>query len=128
VQRVRWGREASGLNFGVELTSGVLTNFYAGITNADAKKPEQKGDAILIRCGTSDQLATGSFDELVRMSASTKPGKVKATFKGFSFLTSGDHQNPLHGTCNWKFTRTALDDPNFATSCAQDGLQAGGAK
>lgn len=118
-----------GVNIGVRLTlpSGP-TLFYGGLINADAKKPEQKGEAILIRCGTDNELESGLGDEMVRMAASTKPGKVKASFKGFAFYSVGTNINPLHGTCKWKFTRTDTIDPNFATSCPAAGLQAGGAK
>lgn len=118
-----------GVNIGVQLTLPTgPTLFYGGLINADVKKPEQKGEAILIRCGTDTVLNTGLGDEMVRMAASTKPGKVKASFKGFSFYSTGTDINPLHGTCKWKFTRIDNVDPGLVTSCAQNGLQAGGAK
>lgn len=118
-----------GVNFLVQLDFGSGNiQTYGGLTNPDAKKPEQKGEAILIRCGTNNVLGTDLTDTMARMTASTKPGKVKASFKGFSIFSDPSDPDPHHGTCKWKFKRTDPDDPNLATSCVQSGLHAGGAQ
>lgn len=117
-----------GLNFLVELSfSNGNTQTYGGLTNPNQKKPEQKGDAILIRCGTNNVLGeVGHTNTMARMSASTKPNKVKATFKGFSIFSDPSDPEPHHGTCKWKFTRTDTVDPQLQTTCPQM-LQTGGA-
>lgn len=117
-----------GLNFRVEFSfPGGNTQTYAGLANPNAKKPEQKGDAILIRCGTNNVLGNvGHTNTMARMSVSTKPNKVKASFKGFSIFSDPSDPEPHHGTCKWKFTRTDTIDPQLATSCPLP-LQTGGA-
>jgi hypothetical protein len=105
-----------GLDIGVQLDFGVTSIFYGGLANPDGKKPEQKGEAALLRCGTSTVLDINFSDEIARMSASTKPNKVKATFKGVSILSDVSNP-PAHATCKWKWTRTDTADPNVPTQC-----------
>ncbi len=109
-----------GQNIGVQLDFGTSLRLFGGLSNPDAKKPEQKGEAALIRCGTSDDIATGLPNQIVRMSAATKPGKVKATFKGVALFT--DPVLPRHGTCKWKWKRIDTVDPLLDTQCGMPAL------
>lgn len=90
---------------------------YTGLANPDGKKPETKGEAALIRCGTDDLPDSDlSPDEMGRFTAATKaPPVVKATLKGTTVLTELERI----GTCTWKWTRTAVADPGLSTECAQ---------
>ena len=117
-----------GVNMGVEVQNGSDTDFYGGLANPAVKKPEQKGEAILIRCGTDNELGFDLTDEIARMQASTKVGKVKATFKGFSYVSRPSDPGPHHATCKWKFTRTDTVNQNFPTNCATMLQSPGGAK
>lgn len=111
--------QQSGLNIGVQLTSGVTTTSYAGLANPAAKKPEQKGEFALVRCGTNDVLGDLVQDELGRMAASTKPPKVKATFKGVSFFSNPGTFPAEAGSCKWKWKRTDTGpvDGGIVTEC-----------
>jgi hypothetical protein len=117
-----------GANFLLELDFGNgNTQNYGGLLNPDVKKPEKKADAILIRCGTNNQIGDHP-NAMGRMTISGKPGKVKASFKGFSIFSDETAPSPDHGTCKWKFTRIDTVDPNLPdTTCPLPGLQGGGA-
>ena len=116
-----------GFNFLLEFDFGGNTQNYGGLLNPDAKKPEKKADAIVIRCGTNNQIGDHP-NAMGRMTISGKPGKVKASFKGFHIFSDTTDPNPDHGTCKWKFTRVDTVDPNLSDSiCPIPGLQAGGA-
>jgi hypothetical protein len=107
-----------GLNFGVLLDfGGGQPQTYGGLANPDTKKPVQKGEAALIRCGTDKVLGVDVADELGRMAVSTKPNKVKASFKGVSIFAGATNPAPQHGTCKWKFTRTDTFQANVPTEC-----------
>jgi hypothetical protein len=112
----------AGLNFGVELDfGGGNTVFYGGLTNPDKKKPENKGEAALIRCGSTDVLDQFNGVEMVRIKASTKPGKVKASISGQAIFSAANVA-PDHGTCKWKWKRTDDVDPGLLTQCALPAL------
>jgi hypothetical protein len=108
----------AGQNFGVELDFGggnVVS--YSGLTNPDAKKPDQKGEAALLRCGSTDTLGELTGAEIVRIKASTKPNKVKASISGQSVFSLASAV-PDHGTCKWAWKRTDPVDPGILTQCA----------
>jgi hypothetical protein len=117
----------SGLNIGLLADDAGTLDSYVAYANPDAKKPLEKGEFALIFCGTNDVLAEpfdAPFDEIGRMTVSTKPPKVKATFKGTSIysdsqLSFGPPQTtPISaGTCKWKFTRTDTNDPGIPLTC-----------
>jgi hypothetical protein len=120
-----------GVNFLVQLDfGGGNTQTYGGLANPDAKKPELKGEAILIRCGTNDVLGTSLTDTMARIAVavSKKPEVAKASFKGFSFFSDPSAPDPHHGTCKWKFTRQNKNDPGLQTSCAISGVRTRGGK
>jgi hypothetical protein len=121
----------SGLNIGVfaDYPPGDFDDFYTGYANPNVKKPLEKGEFVLIVCGTNDVLGEPSpdapFDEIGRMSVSTKPPKVKATFKGTSIYSdpqltpfSDPQTTPISaGTCKWKYTRIDVVDPGISVTC-----------
>jgi hypothetical protein len=112
-----------GVSLGVLLDFGTSTRLYGGLANPDAKKPEQKGEAALIRCGTSDVIATGLPNQIARMTVSAKPGKVKATFKGVSIFTDPSDPEPRHGTCKWKWKRIDTVNSAVDTQCGLTTLR-----
>ncbi|MCC6766366.1 MAG: hypothetical protein IT293_17030 [Deltaproteobacteria bacterium] len=111
-----------GQSMGVELDFGLGSRLYAGLANPDAKKPERKGETALIRCGTDNQLGITTPDEIGRMSASAKPGKVKASLKGLSFYSDGG----THGTCKWSWKRIDTNDAGLPTECPGEMMETGG--
>ena len=117
----------AGVNFGVQMGTGLDTRLYAGLANPDAKKPTAKGEAYLSLCGTDNDLGVGR-DELVRISVS-KADKVGATIKGFSHF-SGQASPAAHlGTCKWKWKRVDQVPGTLATNCAGfENIVTGGAK
>lgn len=88
---------------------------YNGLAHATATKPD-KGDLMLVICGSDDNLATGTFDELGRFTVSTKADKVKATIKGVSMYSTQTIGLQSY-TCKWKLTRTSTSDPMVAVLC-----------
>jgi hypothetical protein len=116
----------SGLNIGLTLDfGGGNIQRFAGLANPDAKKPTQKGEFAVVFCGTNDIIADAVPDKLGRMVASTKPNKVKATFKGTVIFSDPPGFVAHHGTCKWKFTRIDLTNPNLGSDCAQITVQGG---
>ncbi len=112
-----------GLNIGVQLDFGTSTSAYGGLANPDAKKPEQKGEAALVLCGTDNVLGVDLFDEIARMAVAAKPGKVKASFKGVSIFSGPSTPQVTHGTCKWKWTRTDTAEPGLKTQCGEPMAQ-----
>ena len=111
-----------GLNFGVEVDYvGGGTAFYGGLETPDGKKPEQKGEAALLRCGSTDVLDASNGADIARLKVSTKPNKVKASMSGLEFF-SAPSATPHFGTCKIKFKRTSDVDPGGLTQCGQPGL------
>lgn len=106
----------NALGVRVDFGGGVVEQ-YTGLANPDGKKMLTKGEFGLIHCGTdSDPDDTTSADEIGRFTAATKPlPDVRATVKGTSVFSAP----PSVGTCAWKWTRTALDDPGVATGCVE---------
>jgi hypothetical protein len=94
---------------------GGVVQQYTGLASPDAKKPLTKGEVGIIRCGTDSAIAIEpAADEIGRLAVSTTPlPGIKATMKGGSVLS----QPPSVGTCSWKWTRTAVDDPGVPTEC-----------
>ena len=106
-----------GLNVGLEIQNGNVTTRYAGLLNPDKKKPEQKGEFAVVACGTNSTAADLTADELGRMQASTKPGKVKATIKGITYYSAAGNAPPEAGSCKWSWKRTDNLDPQLQTDC-----------
>jgi hypothetical protein len=112
----------NGLDLGLVLGSGASNpEQYTGLANPDAKKPDQKGEIAIVFCGTNDLVGDPpTFDELGRMTISTKPGRVKASFKGTSIFSDFSNPGPLPAggyTCKWKYTRTDDTAPGLQTQC-----------
>ncbi len=106
----------AGVNFGVQIGTGLDTRLYAGLANADAKKPEKKGEATLALCGTDNVLGV-STDELVHVTVSNAD-KIKASLKGLSYFSAPTAPGPHLGTCKWKWKRIDRDPGTLATDCA----------
>ena len=105
------------LNVGIAVQNGNATTRYAGLLNPDKKKPEQKGEFAVVACGTNSTAADLTADELGRMQASTKPGKVKATIKGITYYSAAGNAPPEAGSCKWSWKRTDNLDPQLQTDC-----------
>lgn len=117
----------AGVNFGIRMGTGLATRLYAGLANADAKKPTAKGEASLVRCGTDNVLGF-DVDELVRLTVS-KADKLKASIKGFSHFSGPLAPGPHFGTCKWKFKRVDQNPSMLGTKCVDfQSIVAGGAK
>jgi hypothetical protein len=92
-------------------TMGVsIDNFgYNGVVIADDKKPDQKGEAVLISCPTGNAL-TSAVAEIVRATVRTKVGSSKARFTALSIFAD-DIGGPEVGTCRYSYKRLDTDDP-----------------
>ncbi len=114
----------SAFDVGIDLDfGGGSISHYVGLANPGAKKPE-KGELVIVSCGTDDQVGVPTApDELGRMSISSKPGRVKASFKGTTIFSNLADPGPLPAagyTCKWKFVRTSFDGGDGVdTSCDQ---------
>ena len=85
---------------------------YNAVAIPDQKTPDQKGEAALLGCHLGTTLPAAPFDgELVRAQVSTKPGAVKASFKGTSIFADGF---PEVGTCKYSYKRLDTTNPNVA--------------
>lgn len=109
----------SGLTVQIQLFYGVGTvENYVGLLNPDAKKPLQKGELAVVACGTNDLVGDEpNYDEVGRISISTKPPALKATFKGPSIFSDPGTFPAEAGTCKWKFTRTDFNVPSLPEAC-----------
>lgn len=98
----------------MDFGAGVVVD-YVGRANPDGKKPLEKGELGVIRCGTDTAVgATEAADEIGRLSASAKLApSSKGTLKGSSVLA----RSAGLATCTWKWTRTGTADPGVATEC-----------
>jgi hypothetical protein len=105
----------SGGAVGMRMDFGAgVVDLYTGLANPDGKKPLTKGEVAVIHCGSDDVLGNAPLDELGRFAVATKAApNPKATLKGTSVFAGSERL----GTCTWKWTRTALDDPGVPTSC-----------
>jgi hypothetical protein len=65
-------------------------------------------------CGTDDDLGTGAYDELGRLSVVTKPAKGTGSMKGVSHFST---PAPSAYTCKWKLKRTNPANPGVTTAC-----------
>ena len=104
----------SGTTAGAQISfDGDLFN-YTGIEVPNTAKPD-KGDLGIVICGTDDDLTTGEFDEIGRLTVTTKPTKGTGSMKGTSLYTTTG-PNSVY-TCKWKLKRTDTIDPGAATTC-----------
>jgi hypothetical protein len=103
---------------------GVMWSFggylYSGVAIADNKKPDNKGEAALVLCGTNDALVDGNYNELGRFKvatkASTNPSKpAKGKLTGVSIYTEAN-SNEVY-TCKWSFKRVDDANPGILTAC-----------
>jgi hypothetical protein len=103
----------NAIGFNTEIGS---THLYSGIANFGTVKPD-KGELTLLHCRNHDFADPTPFNAFGRFTAKTKPGKVKATISGVTFVADEDVNNPNHGTCKWKLTRIATADPGTPLDC-----------
>ncbi len=108
-----------GDGLGIKLDYGDNNpEVYTALVSPDLKKPDKKGDFVLVYCGTNDVLGDNlDFDELGRMSFSAKPGQVKATFKGATVFAFDNFAPAGGGICKWKYKRTSVDPQGLPIAC-----------
>lgn len=103
----------TGTGVGLAITFTGAPFKYNGIAVANAAKPD-KGDLVVTLCGTDDDLSTGAYDELGRLSVVTKPAKGTGSIKGVSSFST---PAPSTYTCKWKLKRTNPANPAVAIAC-----------
>ena len=104
----------SGVAVGADITFDGDLFRYSGVAVANAAKPD-KGDLGIVICGSDDDLTAGIYDELGRLSVTTKPSKGTGSIKGSSFYT---RTNPGGAyTCKWSLKRTDPADPAVGVGC-----------
>jgi hypothetical protein len=86
---------------------------FNGLGIATSGKPD-KGDLVLVVCGTNDNLTTQDYDEIGRMTVTTKPSKGTGSIKGVSNYAFGG--TDIY-TCKWKLKRVSAVDPQVGTGC-----------
>lgn len=119
-----------GNGLGIKLDYGNANpEIYTALVSPDAKKPDKKGEFVLVYCSTDDVLGDNlDFDELGRMSFSVKPGQVKATFKGQTVFADDTFAPSGGAICKWKYTRTSVDPQGLPVACPINMLKAPGAQ
>jgi hypothetical protein len=103
----------AGNAIGAAITFSGTPYKYNGIAVANATKPD-KGDVVLVLCGSDDDLSTGAYDEIGRFSIVTKPAKGTGSLKGSSQFST---PSPAAYTCKWKLKRTDPANPVVTTAC-----------
>ena len=104
----------SGSTVGANFTFDGTPYSYNGLAVANLAKPD-KGDVMLVICGSDDDLGSTTFDELGRFKVTTKPSKGTGSISGISvYSRSGP---PQVYTCKWKLKRTSAVNPNVPTAC-----------
>lgn len=101
-----------GTAFGADLDSGGY--HWNGAVIADAKNTANKGEAVLIQCGTDNLPLIGSEAEIIRATVKTKPNSVKATLTGLSIFENG---SDAFGTCRYSYKRTTLSTGSTIGAC-----------
>ena len=82
----------SGSTVGANFTFDGSPYSYNGLAVANLAKPD-KGDVMLVICGSDDDLGSTTFDELGRFKVTTKPGKGTGAISGISvYSRSGPPQ------------------------------------
>jgi len=80
----------------------------------DVKKPDQKGEVILLGCALGPTVPPSDVAELIRVQVKTKPDSTTASFKGTSLFTSIFNGAPQVGTCKYSYKRMDTDDPGLS--------------
>ncbi len=105
----------SGAVVGANILFDGTPYSYNGLAVFGLAKPD-KGDLMLVICGTDDNLNSTTYDELGRLKVTTKPAKGTGTISGFSIYSRSDP--PRLYTCKWKLKRTSAVDPGVPTACS----------
>lgn len=84
---------------------------YNGGAIPDAQKPDEKGEVVLIQCGTDNLPFAGPEAEIVRAKVKTKLAGGQGSLKGVSFF---ENDLVLLGTCKYNFKRQDVADPNVS--------------
>ena len=86
-----------------------------GIAIYDTKKPDEKGQAALIDCTTTNDLtAAGSYAEITSLKVKANRAKGKGSLKGTSVYSE---DGISAGQCKWNFKLTNTADPLVAATC-----------
>ena len=105
----------------IDSTFGAAVSFdqaaygFTGTAIASATKPAN-GVVTLTSCDTDNDLSSGEFDELARLTVKTNPAKGTGTLSGTSILTSTDPALQSY-LCKWKLKRTTPLDPGVPQTC-----------
>jgi len=104
----------SGATLGITFMSAGHEDGYVGRAVVDDGNRD-RGEIVLLHCGTNDVAGDAHFDEVGRLKVSTKPAEGTGRISGTSIFS-----NPLPasvGSCRWSFNRVATDDPGARTIC-----------
>jgi hypothetical protein len=84
-----------------------------GLAIDDVKAPDKKGEAALVDCETTADLATG-YGEIALLKAKVDRAKGKGSLKGTSIYSP---DGLAVGDCKWSFKLTDPTDPGVAAVC-----------
>ena len=79
---------------------------FIGLAIPDAKKPDEKGEVMLVECSNTNDPTV--YSEIVRAQVRTKQEKGKGTFSGVSLYVDGEA-----GTCKYKYKRLDTINPGL---------------
>jgi hypothetical protein len=79
----------------------------------DGKKPEEKGEMVLVDCVSDDNGADG-FAEQMRAAVKVNATKGSGSFKGVSVYQDVSLSGGSFGTCKYKYKRIDTANPNVA--------------
>jgi hypothetical protein len=93
--------------------TGAQLLFYSGSAIDDAKKPNEKGEILLIQCGTDDNAGVG-LAEMIRAAVKADPNKGKGSFSGVSTAEGDFGGGYQFSTCKYKFKRASTATPSVS--------------
>jgi len=99
----------SGTTIAADIDGGLFS--FNGLAVFDATKPNEKGEAVLVQCGTDNLPQSGDQGEIMRATVKTKLDSAKASFKSLSIF---EDNAPEVGTCKYSYKRQDPNDPGVA--------------
>ena len=97
----------TGTTMNVDIDAGEL--IYNGVVIPDENKPDEKGEVVLVQCGTDNVPGSGASEgEIIRATVKTKLDSAYATFKAVSIFEADP---PEVATCKYSYKRVDQNDP-----------------